>query len=143
MEAKRLKKILDISKRVEKARKGELSNARHDESLALQELERAKRDERDRLQALAEAGELGVHMLQDRAQSLVEATKYVGKAREVHVESGAEVQRREQVAFEATRDVRKFEILNDRAKEERRIAQKNQEQQTLDETRRPKPKEHR
>lgn len=142
MEAKRLKKILDISKRVEKARKGELSNARHEQLLALQKLEQARRDERDKLAALQEAGELDVTVLQDRAQSLVEATGKVALARAAHAESDAEVQRREAAAFEAVRDVRKFEILNDRAKEERNVAFKKQEQQTLDETRRMKPKEY-
>lgn len=136
MDGKRLKKILDVSKRVERARKGELSNARHDQSMALQQLERAKRDERDHLRALEDAGELDVNALYDRARGLSLAAAQVQKAREHQAAADNEVMRREAAAFEAMRDVRKFEILNDRDREERNLAAKKAEQQTLDETRR-------
>jgi flagellar export protein FliJ len=136
MEHKRLKKILELSRRVEKARKGELSNARHEQNLALQELERRKGEERAQLRALEESGELDVHALFDRARGLTLAAAKVQEARAVHVEKDSEVQRREAVAVEAMRDVRKFEILCERSHEERRIAERNAEQQTLDETRR-------
>jgi flagellar export protein FliJ len=136
MEQKRLKKILDLSRRVEKARKGELSNARHEQNLAMQELERRKGEERAQLRALEESGELDVNALFDRARGLTLAAAKVQEARSVHVEKDSEVQRREAAAVEAMRDVRKFEILCERAHEERRLADKNAEQQTLDETRR-------
>jgi flagellar export protein FliJ len=136
MDGKRLKKILDVSKRVERARKGELSNARHDQSMALQQLERAKREERDHLRALEEAGELDVNALYDRARGLSLAAVQVQKAREQQAAADNEVMRREAAAFEAMRDVRKFEILSDRAREERNLAAKKAEQQSLDETRR-------
>jgi flagellar biosynthesis chaperone FliJ len=136
MEPKRLRKILDISKRVEKARKGELSNARHEQNAALSQLEQARRAEREQLAALEESGELDVTALQDKARDLVFAAQATHKAREYHTEAGHEVARREAAAFDAVRDVRKFEILFDRADQERRLAQKNLEQQTLDETRR-------
>jgi flagellar biosynthesis chaperone FliJ len=133
---KRLKKMLDLTKRVEKARKGELSNARHEQTLALQELERRKGEERAQLRALEESGDLDVHALQDRARGLTLAAAKVQEARTVHVEKDNEVQRREVVAVEAMRDVRKFEILCERSHEELRIAARNAEQQALDETRR-------
>jgi len=136
MEPKRLRKILDISKRVETARKGELSNARHEQTTAAQQLEQAGREERERLQELEESGELDVTALQDRARGLVFAAQQTHRARDGKVVADNEVTLRETAAFEAVRDVRKFEILFDRAKEETRIAQKNAEQQTLDETRR-------
>lgn len=136
MEAKRLRKMVDLSKRVEKARKGELSNARHDQMSAAQQLDQRRREEREKLQELEESGELDVASLQDKARHLVFAAQQTSKARDVQKEADDEVVRREQAAFEAVRDVRKFEILYDRAAEERRIAQKNAEQQTLDETRR-------
>ncbi len=136
MDHKRLKKMLDLTKRVEKARKGELSNARHEQSLALQELERRKGEERAKLRELEESGDLDVHALQDRARGLTLAATKVQEARTVHVEKDNEVQRREVVAVEAMRDVRKFEILCERSHEAHRIAAKNAEQQTLDETRR-------
>lgn len=137
MEHKRLKKILELSRRVEKARKGELSNARHDQNLALQELERRKGEERAQLRALEDAGELDVHALFDRARGLSQAAARVHEARATHIEKDNEVQRREAIAVEAMRDVRKFEILCERSQEERRLAAKNAEQQALDETRRP------
>ena len=136
MDHKRLKKMLELTKRVEKARKGELSNARHEQSLALQELERRKGDERARLRELEESGDLDVHALQDRARGLTLAAAKVQEARTVHVEKDNEVQRREVVAVEAMRDVRKFEILCERSHESHRVAAKNAEQQALDETRR-------
>jgi flagellar export protein FliJ len=137
MEQKRLKKILELSRRVEKARKGELSNARHEQNLSMQELERRKGEERAQLRALEEAGDLDVSALFDRARGLTLAASKVHEARALHIERDNEVQRREAVAVEAMRDVRKFEILCDRAQEERRLAEKNAEQQMLDETRRP------
>jgi flagellar export protein FliJ len=136
MEHKRLKKILELSKRVEKARKGELSNARHEQNLALQELERRKGEERAQLRALEESGELDVYALFDRARGLTLAAAKVQEARTVHVEKDNEVQRREAVAVDAMRDARKFEILCERSHEERRLTEKRAEQQTLDETRR-------
>lgn len=136
MEPKRLRKILDISKRVENARKGELSNARFEQMTAAQQLEQARREERERLQELEESGELNVTALQDRARGLVFASQQTHQASDGKVVADNEVSLRETAAFEAVRDVRKFEILFDRAKEESRIAQKNQEQQALDETRR-------
>lgn len=136
MDHKRLKKMLELTKRVEKARKGELSNARHEQSLALQELERRRGDERARLRELAESGDVDVHALQDRARGLTLAAAKVQEARTVHVEKDNEVQRREVVAVEAMRDVRKFEILFERSHEAGRLAAKNAEQQALDETRR-------
>ena len=136
MDHKRLKKMLDLTKRVEKARKGELSNARHEQSLALQELERRKGEERAKLRELEESGDLDVHALQDRARGLSLAAAKVQEARTVHVERDNEVQRREVVAVEAMRDVRKFEILCERSHEAGRLAAKNAEQQALDETRR-------
>jgi flagellar export protein FliJ len=136
MDGKRLKKILDVSKRVERARKGELSSARHEQTLALQKLEQAKREERDQLRALEESGELDVNALYDRARGLSLAASLVHKAREQQAETDNEVMRRETVAFEAMRDVRKFEILCDRDREERRIQASKAEQQALDETRR-------
>lgn len=143
MDGKRLKKILDVSKRVERARKGELSNARHEQTLALQKLEAAKRDERDHLRALAEAGELDVNALYDRARGLSLAAAQVHKAREHQAAVDQEVMRREAAAFEAVRDVRKFEILCDRDREESRLLAKQAEQKALDETRRPARKETR
>lgn len=143
MDGKRLKKILDVSKRVERARKGELSNARHEQTQALQKLEAAKREERDQLRALAESGELDVNALYDRARGLSLAAAQVHKAREHQAAVEQEVMRREVAAFEAVRDVRKFEILCDRDRDERRLLAKQAEQKTLDETRRPARKETR
>lgn len=140
MEPKRLRKILDISKRVEQARKGELSNARHDQMTAQQRLEEAGREERTRLMELEDSGELDVTALQDRARGLVFAAQQTHLARDGKSQADHEVSLRESAAFEAVRDVRKFEILFDRAREERRIADKNAEQQTLDETRRMPPR---
>lgn len=141
MDGKRLKKILDVSKRVERARKGELSSARHDQTLAMQQLEQAKRTERDQLRALEEAGELDINALYDRARGLSLAAAMVHQAREQQVVTDQEVMRREAAAFEAMKDVRKFEILCDRDREERRLAAKNAEQLALDETRRPRRKD--
>jgi flagellar export protein FliJ len=143
MDGKRLKKILDVSKRVERARKGELSNARHEQTLALQQLEHAKREERDQLRALAESGELDVNALYDRARGLSLAAAQVHKAREHQSAADQEVMQRESAAFEAMRDVRKFEILCDRDRDEQRLLAKQAEQKSLDETRRPARKETR
>jgi len=137
MDHKRLKKMLDLTRRVERARNGELSNARQEQSLAMQELERRKAEERTQLRALEEAGDLDVHALYDRARGLSQAAVRVHEARSAHIERDNEVQRREAAAVEAMRDVRKFEILCDRSHELLRQAAKNAEQQTLDETRRP------
>ena len=108
---------------------------------ALRKLEAAKREERDQLRALAESGELDVNALYDRARGLSLAAAQVHKAREHQAAVDQEVMRRETAAFEAVRDVRKFEILCDREREERRLLAKQAEQRALDETRRPLRKE--
>jgi flagellar biosynthesis chaperone FliJ len=136
MEHKRLKRILDLSRRVERARKGELSSARHAENLALQDLERRKGEERMHLRALEEQCDLDVQALIDRARGLSLAATRVHEARVLHSARDHEVQRHETAVIDATRDVRKFEILIDRAHQERRLQAKNAEQQMLDETRR-------
>ena len=141
MEGKRLRKILDLSRRLESARKGELSAARSEQNHAKLTLEHKKREERAQLAALQDAGELGVYSLADQARMLEHAAAEVIKARAVQATSDAEVVRREQAAVEATREVRKFEILCERDREQRVRAQKNAEQQALDETRRAPRKE--
>lgn len=141
MEAKRLKKILELSRRLESARKGELSAARKDQADAALLVEQRKREERTRLSELQDAGELAVYGLADQARMLEHAAAETHKARAAHSACDAEVARREQLAIEATRDVRKFEILFERENEQRKRALKNAEQQTLDETRRTPRKE--
>jgi flagellar biosynthesis chaperone FliJ len=141
MDHKRLRKILELSRRLESARKGELSAARKQLTEAFALLEQRKREERTRLRELEESGELVVHNLADQARLLEHAAAEVHRAREAHAASDAEVARREHAAIEATRDVRKFEILLERDQLERKRVQKNAEQQTLDETRRAPRKE--
>ena len=136
MEEKRLRRILELSRRLQGARKGELSAARSEQLAALTLLEQRKRDERTQLSALEDAGDLSVYSLADQASRLQFAAAEVHKARALHIETDAEVARREQASVEAARDVRKFEILCERDGEQRRKAQKAAEQQTLDETRR-------
>lgn len=136
MEAKRLRKILELSKRLETARKGELAAARKEQQDALALLERRKREERDQLSALEDAGELQVSSLADQARMLEFAAGQVHQARAAHVACDAETTRREAAAVEAMRDVRKFELLCERDREQQRLAQKKAEQQLLDETRR-------
>lgn len=141
MEHKRLRKILELSRRLQSARKGELSAARKEQADALVLLEQRKRDERARLLELESSGELAVYGLADQARLLQHAAAEVHKARAAHAACDAEVVRREQLAVEATRDVRKFEILFERDQEQRKRAHKNAEQQALDETRRTPRKE--
>jgi flagellar biosynthesis chaperone FliJ len=141
MEPKRLRKILDLSRRLEGARKGELSSARKQQADALALLEQKKREERARLTELEDSGELAVYGLADQARLLEHAAAEVHKARAAHAATNDEVLLREQAAVEATRDVRKFEILFEREQEQHKRALKNAEQQTLDETRRAPRKE--
>lgn len=140
MDPKRLKRILDITKRVEKARQGELANARTEFERSLTRIESAKRDERACFEALEDSGELSVMDLSLRVQALSDASAQLRGARERHVEHDAELQRRQGETFEATRDVRKFEVLRQRDDQRRKLEERNAEQQTLDETRRLPPR---
>lgn len=136
MDAKRLRKMLDLSRRLENARKGELSGARMEQTAAVTLVEQTRCEERAQLAALEGAGELAVYSLADQARMLEFAAAEVHKARATQVASDEQVALREQAAIEAARDVRKFEILYERERDQNRLAQKNAEQQALDETRR-------
>jgi hypothetical protein len=136
MEGKRLRKILELTRRVENARKGELSAARKEQLEASALVEQRKSEERAQLKALEDSGELAVYCLADQAGLLSLAAAQVHKARAQKVASDAELARREVTSVEAARDVRKFEILCERDGEQSRLAEKHAEQQALDETRR-------
>ena len=70
--------------------------------------------------------------LADRARFVVLAGKQVGVARDVVTQRDREFAEREQDRVMATRDVRTFEVLNERALVEQRAAEKSAEQRAND-----------
>jgi flagellar export protein FliJ len=131
MEGKKLKRMLELKKRIEQAKKGEVVNAKHELDAAEAKLMAAQREQDARVAALA-AEEVSVHELIDRARFVVLAGQQVGVAREEVQERDLEVGKREEARMLATRDVRTFELLTERDKDERRIVARRAEQSAAD-----------
>jgi flagellar export protein FliJ len=133
MEQKRIKRLLDLKVRLEKVKKGEVVEARQELDAAQQQLGIAEREQQKRLRDLYGDNSLSIDELQDRARFVVEAGQVVGKARDNVAKQDELVALREDARIEATRDVRTFELLSERKKEERRIVEKRAEQSAADE----------
>jgi flagellar export protein FliJ len=131
METKKLKRMLELKKRIEQAKKGEVVSAKHDLDEAQASLVAAQREQDERLRALA-ADEVSMHELVDRARFVVLAGKQVGVAREVVAERDREVALREEARMLATRDVKTFELLNERDRDESRVVARRAEQSAAD-----------
>ena len=84
------------------------------------------------LAALVADSDLSVTELSDRARFVVLAGREVGAARQQVTRRDREFAEREQERVVATRDVRTFELLNERAREEQRATQKTAEQRAAD-----------
>ncbi len=133
MDQKRIKRLLDLKKRLEKVKKGEVVEARQELEHAQSGLTVAEQEQHRRLQDLYGDNTLSVDELQDRARFIQLAGQQVMKAR-VNVAKHEEIAiMKEHQRIEATRDVRTFELLNDRKKEEMRIVEKRAEQAQADE----------
>jgi len=133
METRKLKRMLELKKRIEQAKKGEVATARHALDEAQTELAKAQAEQRARIEALERPEEVSVTELADRARYVVLAGQQVGKAREVVHQRDKTVSFCEEARMVATRDVKTFEKLNERDREERRVTQKRVEQQSADE----------
>jgi flagellar export protein FliJ len=131
VDGKKLKRMLELKKRIEQAKKGEVVTAKHELDAAEAKLVEAEHEQELRVAALA-AEEVSVHELIDRARFVVDAGKQVGVAREVVSERDREVAEREEARMLATRDVKTFELLNERDREERRVVTRRAEQAAAD-----------
>ena len=132
MESRKLKRMLELKKRIEQAKKGELATARHELDAAQTELQNAQQEQRARLAALQGEQEVSVTELLDRVRFVTLASQQVGIANEVVVQRDQAVMEREDERVVATRDVRTFEVLNDRAREEQRVLTRSAEQRAAD-----------
>jgi flagellar export protein FliJ len=132
MESRRLKRILEIKRRIEQARKGDLAVARDEYDAAQMSLLSAQAEQRARVAALAEEAEISVDALLDRARFVELAGEQLGQARAALADRHTEVAQREEAMVHATREVRTFEILNEREREEQRVAARNAEQRSND-----------
>jgi flagellar export protein FliJ len=133
MDQKRIKRLLELKRRLEKVKKGEVVEARQELDAAQQLLGAAEREQQKRLGELYGDNTLSIDELQDRARFLMQAGQQVGQARsKVHVHDEL-VAAKENQRIEATRDVRTFELLDERKKEERRVVEKRLEQGAADE----------
>lgn len=132
METRKLKRMLELKKRIEQAKKGDLASARHELDAAHTQLLNAEHEQRARLSALQGEQEVSVTELADRVRFVTLASKQVGLANEVVAQRDQEVMQRENERVLATRDVRTFEVLNDRAREEQRVLTRSAEQRAAD-----------
>ena len=133
MEPRKLKRMLELKKRIEQAKKGEVASARSDLDKAQLELMQAQSEERARVAALLSEEELSVTELTDRARFVTLAGQQVGAAKAMVQQKDREFLAREQDRMLATRDVKTFETLNDKAREEQRINARRAEQSAADE----------
>ena len=115
MESRKLKRMLELKRRIEQAKKGDVASARHDLDAAQLALLNAQSEQQARLAALSGEQDVSVTELADRARFVVLAGQQVGAAREVVAQRDQVVVQREEDRVVATRDVRTFEILNDKA----------------------------
>ena len=132
MESRRLKRMLELKQRIEQARKGEVVLARDELDAAQLALQAAQAEQRARVAALGEESELSVSELLDRARFVVLAGEQLGTASAELAERHRQLAQREEERVVATRDVRTFEILNERDREQQRVAQKSAEQRAAD-----------
>lgn len=133
MDHKRIKRLLDLKRRVEMVKKGELVEARRDLDLAEGALQLAAQEQAARLRDLQGDNTLAIGELQDRARFATLAGVAVGKARETVARHDQIVEQREQVRIAATREVRTFELISERKQDERRLEEKRREQTATDE----------
>lgn len=131
MESRKLKRMLELKKRIEQAKKGEVVSAKHELDAAQAKLLAAQKEQEMRVAAL-HAQEVSVHELTDRARFVVLAGQQVGVAREAVQERDREVAEREEARMLATRDVKTFEILNERDRDEKRVIARRVEQSNAD-----------
>jgi flagellar export protein FliJ len=132
MESRKLKRMLELKKRIEQAKKGEMSEARQEVDAAQHSLASAKAEQQRRIAALAEESELTVSELLDRARHVTHAGEQVFSAHAKLAERNRELAVREEAVVLATRDVRTFERLTEKDKEQQRAVQKSLEQRAAD-----------
>lgn len=132
MDSRRLKRILELKRRVEQAKKGDLVEAKNQLDEAYAQLLNAQGEQRARLAALS-GDDVSVTELADRARFVVLAGKLVGAARELVAQRDQELAVREQARVEASREVRTFEVLTEREREAERANARAVEQRAADE----------
>lgn len=132
MESRKLKRMLELKRRIEQAKKGELAVARGAREEAAQKLSDAQREHEKRIHALCDQTELTVVELAERARYVVLAGERVDKEQASVEEHDRQVASQEEETVLATRDVRTFEILNDKDREQRKIIQRRAEQGATD-----------
>ncbi|MDB4989882.1 MAG: hypothetical protein JWN04_5060 [Myxococcaceae bacterium] len=132
MESRKLKRMLELKRRIEQAKKGDVASARHDLDAAQLSLLHAHAEQQARLAALSGEQDVSVTELADRARFVVLAGQQVGAAREVVAQRDQVVVQREEDRVVATRDVRTFEILNEKDREEKRVLAGRVEQRAVD-----------
>lgn len=132
MDSRRLKRILELKRRIEQAKKGDLVEAKNELDQAYGQLLNAQGEQRARLAELS-GDDVSAAELADRARFVVLAGKMVGAARELVAQRDREVVQREQARLEATRDVRTFEVLNERDREAQKVSARVAEQRAADE----------
>lgn len=133
MDGKRIKRLLELKVRLEKVKKGEVVEARQELDAAQQHLSAAEREQQQRLHELQADNTMSIDELADRARFVVLAGQAVGKARDNVAKQDEIVAQREEARILATRDVKTFELLSERHKEQRRLIEKRQEQGQADE----------
>jgi flagellar export protein FliJ len=133
MDPQRIKRLLNLKQRLEKVKKGEVVEARQELEAAQQGLSAAEREQQKRLQDLYGDNTLSIDELQDRARFVTLAGQQVHMARDTVSKHDEIVAQKENQRIEATRDVKTFELLRDRKKEEMRLVEKRLEQGQADE----------
>ena len=132
MEGRKLKRMLDLKRRIEKAKKGELAIARDAVEQANDQLSAAQREQEARLAQLAALGEVSLVELTERARYAELAARDVSVARQIVSEREIALIERQDAVVLATRDVRTFEKLTERDREEQRVLARSAEQRAAD-----------
>ncbi|MFM2420528.1 MAG: hypothetical protein RL385_5251 [Pseudomonadota bacterium] len=138
IESQRLKRLLELTRRVERARKGELMVAKAELAQAEAALQAAEAAAAQRTEELVHGGEATLTELELRA-GLVDHARGLARACDVaRDEHEKTAHAREEDRLVATRDVRKMELLWERDREIHKRLTNVQEQRFIDDTRRPK-----
>lgn len=132
METRKLKRMLELKRRIEQAKKGDVVSARQETDAAELSLLTAQAEQRERVAALAETSELSLAELVERARFVELSRERIVSAHHELDQRKRELDEREEARVLATRDVRTFEILSERDREEQRARAKSAEQRAAD-----------
>lgn len=133
MNARRLRRALQLKQLLEKVRVAELADAERELSIATQEAEAAQRDHERRIHELSAPTEVSSVELSERARFVTLAKDGLLLRRDVEKERFVHKEHRLSAMHVATREVKTLERLHEKSRAEAQTVLRRAEQEQLDE----------